>query len=147
MSVLVKGMKMPMTCTMCDLAHALKTSDGTARLACAVVGKWQDNYTFRPMWCPLKEVEEQDVNNLEFQNWELQEAAQMKLGDRLSAVLKRKHMTQKELSKRINVTEASICRYINNQRVPKATTVMKMAKVLDVDVDELLGLEREGVEQ
>lgn len=65
MSVLVKGMKMPMTCTLCDLAHALKTSDGTARLACAVVGKWQDNYTFRPMWCPLKEVEEQDVNKME----------------------------------------------------------------------------------
>ena len=138
MSVLVKGMKMPMTCTLCDLAHALKTSDGTARLACAVVGKWQDNYTFRPMWCPLKEVEEQDVNDLEFQDWEASEAAQMRFGDRLSAALKKKHMTQKELSKQIKVTEASICRYINNQRVPKATTVIKIAKALDVPVSELL---------
>ncbi len=47
---------MPATCTLCELAHAYKTSDGTAKLACAVKGKWQDAFTCRPSWCPLEEI-------------------------------------------------------------------------------------------
>lgn len=56
MSVIVKGMKVPVTCMMCDLAHAMKKSDGTAQLACGVTGRWQDNYIRRPRWCPLVEI-------------------------------------------------------------------------------------------
>lgn len=58
MSIIVKGMKMPTTCTFCDLAHAMKTSDGSVRLACGVKGDWQDTYTHRPAWCPLVELPE-----------------------------------------------------------------------------------------
>lgn len=57
MGYFVKGVNMPRTCTLCDLAHAMKTSDGTTKLSCAVRGRWQDNYTFRPIWCPLQEVQ------------------------------------------------------------------------------------------
>lgn len=58
MSVIIKGMEMPTTCTMCDLAHAMKTSDGSVRLACGVKGKWQDTYRHRPAWCPMVEIPE-----------------------------------------------------------------------------------------
>ena len=58
MSIIVKGMKMPTTCTFCDLAHAMKTSDGSVRLACGVKGNWQDTYTHRPAWCPMVEIPE-----------------------------------------------------------------------------------------
>ena len=58
MSIIVKGMKMPTTCTMCDLAHAMKTSDGSVRLACGVKGNWQDTYTHRHAWCPIVEIPE-----------------------------------------------------------------------------------------
>jgi len=145
MTVIVKGMKMPVTCTLCDLAHAMKTSDGTAKLACAVVGKWQDNYTKRPSWCPLKEFDEKDEANLSFQNWELEEAGQFKIGDRIYSLLCKRNMSQRELAKATNITAASISRYIGNQRVPSATMIIKIADALGVTCDYLLGLsDKEG---
>lgn len=62
-----------------------------------------------------------------------------KLGDRIAGILAQKGMTQRELAERTDTTEVSISRYINNQRVPKATMIVKIAKVLGVSADALLG--------
>ena len=139
MSVIVKGMKMPITCTMCDLAHAMKTSDGLAKLACGVTGRWQDEYRRRPSWCPLVELTAEDAAKLSFQNWEAKEAGELRFGDRLYNILAKRQMTQRELAKRINVTEVTISRYVSNQRMPHVAMIVKIAEALGVSADTLLG--------
>lgn len=139
MSVLVVGMDMPTTCTLCDLAHAMKKSDGTAKLACGVTGKWQDDYVRRPRWCPLQEVTEDEIVNVTFADWKMQEAGELSIGDRLAIRLAKIGMSQRELAKRLNVTEVSVSRYVNNQRVPKASVLARIADILSCTTDELLG--------
>jgi transcriptional regulator with XRE-family HTH domain len=64
----------------------------------------------------------------------------MRIGDKIKVLLDRRGMTQRELAKRIGITEVSMTRYINNSRVPKGPLVAAMAKALGVSADELLGL-------
>lgn len=56
----------------------------------------------------------------------------------LSRLLKEYNISQKELSEKTGHTEASISRYINGQRIPKATTVIAIAEALGVPADMLL---------
>lgn len=63
--------------------------------------------------------------------------------DRLKFLLTGK-MTQRELAEKIGVTEATLSRYVSGQRVPKATTIAKMAKVLNCDVNYLINFEQEN---
>lgn len=63
------------------------------------------------------------------------------IGDRIAGVLAQKGMTQRELAELTDTTEVSISRYINNHRVPKATMIVKIAKVLGVSADALLGID------
>lgn len=139
MSVIVKGMRMPTTCAMCDLAHAMKTRDGLAKLACGATGKWEDEYRRRPSWCPLVELTEEDTIKLSFQNWESKEAGELRFGDRLYSALAKRQMTQRELAKRIGVTEVTISRYISNHRMPHAAMIVKIAETLGMSADTLLG--------
>jgi transcriptional regulator with XRE-family HTH domain len=45
---------------------------------------------------------------------------------------------------KIGVTEAALSRYVSGKRVPKATTIAKMAKVLNCDVNYLINFEQEN---
>lgn len=58
---------------------------------------------------------------------------------RLNELLEEKNMTQKELAQKSNVTEATISNYIKAKQLPKLGVVEKIADVLDVSVDYLLG--------
>ncbi len=140
MSVIVKGMRMPTTCAMCDLAHAMKTSDGLAKLACGATGRWQDEYRRRPSWCPLTELTAEDTIKLSFQNWKSKEAGELRFGDRLYNALAKRQMTQRELAKQIGVTEVTISRYISNRRMPHAAMIVKIAEALGMSADTLLGV-------
>lgn len=62
----------------------------------------------------------------------------MSFGERMSALLRKKHMTQKQLAKLIDTTEVSISRYVNNNRVPKGDMIAKIASALDTTSDFLL---------
>lgn len=57
------------------------------------------------------------------------------------AMKKNNRMTQMELSKITGITNVSISRYINGQRVPKITEIIKIANALDVSCDFLLGID------
>ena len=81
-----------------------------------------------------------NMANMEFQNWEAQEAGELKFGDRVNILLCKKGMTQRELAKAIHMTDVSISRYINNSRVPKGTAIVAIAKALGVSTDVLLGV-------
>lgn len=64
----------------------------------------------------------------------------MRIGDKIKVLLDRRGMTQRELAKRIGITEASMSRYACNARIPKGPLIAAMAKELRVSTDELLGL-------
>lgn len=59
--------------------------------------------------------------------------------ERLRKILSYK-MTQSELAEKTGLTEVTISRYINGQRVPKATEIAKISQVLNVSCDYLLGI-------
>lgn len=61
------------------------------------------------------------------------------LSERLHNLLEELDMSQAELSKRSSVTEATISNFLNCKQLPKLEVVSKIADVLDVSVDYLLG--------
>ena len=63
----------------------------------------------------------------------------MLLSKRLKELRISNGLTQRELGERVNVTKVSICCYENGTRVPTLDTLTKLGKILDVDVDYLLG--------
>jgi len=59
------------------------------------------------------------------------------LGERITTLLKEKHIIQKDFAIMIGVTESSLSRYINNERVPKLEVLANMATALETTVDYL----------
>lgn len=62
----------------------------------------------------------------------------MTIGNKMKELMKRQNISQKGLSIRLNTTEATISRYINNQREPNAETLSNIATALNTTVDFLL---------
>lgn len=69
------------------------------------------------------------------------------LGSRITEVMKKRGMTQKELAKRIGVTEAVMSRYVSGDREPKPDTLANIATALHTTSDALLGIECEEFDQ
>ena len=63
---------------------------------------------------------------------------------RLTGLLKEKGVSQKELAELVGVTEASISRYMNSERIPKSEIIANIATALHTTSDYLLGTEEEG---
>ena len=61
------------------------------------------------------------------------------MGERLACFIKAKNFSQKEFAQAIGATEASVSRYLNNAREPGPKVLVKMANVLGVTVDEIVG--------
>ena len=61
------------------------------------------------------------------------------LGKRVSVLLKAHGLSQKELAGRIGVTECSMSRYMNGERVPKWPIVVDIADALYTSVEDLIG--------
>jgi transcriptional regulator with XRE-family HTH domain len=62
------------------------------------------------------------------------------IGKRISRARRYLNINQKELCKKANITEASLSRYENEIREPKAAVVAVLADALGVSTDYLLGL-------
>lgn len=58
---------------------------------------------------------------------------------RLQQLLEKKDISQRELAKRVGVSEVTISRYMSGERNPRIEIVRKMADVLSVTTDYLLG--------
>lgn len=65
-------------------------------------------------------------------------------GERLLGTLIKRNMTQKELAQKINITEATLSRYISGDREPKADVLANIATALHTTSDYLLGIENDG---
>ena len=66
-----------------------------------------------------------------------------KIGERIAELLEKSGYTQKELASMVGVTEASMSRYINNDREPKAEVIANLATALNTTTDYLIS----GVEE
>lgn len=63
----------------------------------------------------------------------------IEFGRRLAYMLERNRMTQRDLAAATGLTEAAVSRYVSGAREPRAITVAKIARALDVSPQELLG--------
>ena len=61
------------------------------------------------------------------------------IGARLTALLRERGMSQKELAEATNLTPAAVSRYINGERVPRAITIAALAKALGVKPADITG--------
>ena len=66
------------------------------------------------------------------------------LGERISEMLQKRGMQQKELAERIGVTETAMSRYIAGTRDPKPDVIANMATALHTTSDYLLGIENDA---
>ncbi|RDY28435.1 helix-turn-helix domain-containing protein [Romboutsia weinsteinii] len=62
------------------------------------------------------------------------------IGYRISKARRYMNINQKELAIRANITEASLSRYENDIREPKAQALTQLSEALEVSTDYLLGL-------
>ena len=71
------------------------------------------------------------------------------MGDKFNENLKnareRKEITQKEMAERIGVAKSTYSLYESGNREPNVQTIKKIADVLEVTADELLGLENDPI--
>ena len=65
------------------------------------------------------------------------------LGMRISQLLKTRNVQQKELAEQIDITEASMSRYIAGTREPKPDVIANIATALHTTSDYLLGIEND----
>lgn len=63
--------------------------------------------------------------------------------DKVKELMKTQNMTQKDLSIKSGITEASISRYLNGERTPRIDIIINFAKALKVDVDFLISEDEE----
>jgi putative transcriptional regulator len=61
-----------------------------------------------------------------------------KIINRIKAVLAEKNVTSRELAAQLDKTETSVSRWCTNDMQPSLETLLEIAKVLDVDIRELL---------
>lgn len=58
--------------------------------------------------------------------------------DKVKELMDLQNMTQKELSNKSGITEASISRYLNGERTPRIDIIINFARVFKVDVNLLI---------
>ena len=61
-------------------------------------------------------------------------------GERLKTELERQGMSLRQFADKTGITLTTACRYVHSQRTPRATEILKAAKVLRVTCDYMLGL-------
>ena len=67
----------------------------------------------------------------------------VEMGLKISELLKQQNLSQKELAEKIDVTEATLSRYITGTREPKPEVLANIATALHTTSDYLLGIENE----
>lgn len=68
----------------------------------------------------------------------------MNFGERLQQLMARQHLTQAELARIMDVPQQSVSRWVNSTSAPRAITIEKIAKALEVPTEKLTELVGEG---
>ena len=61
-------------------------------------------------------------------------------GSRMRSVRRQADLTLEELAEKLQTTKATLSRYENNKRYPDINILKEIARVLDVDINYLLGV-------
>lgn len=69
------------------------------------------------------------------------------IAERMAELISDRKMTQKDLASLSGVTESAISHYLKGDRIPRGTTLIKIANALDTTTDYLLGQNEEVNEQ
>lgn len=62
---------------------------------------------------------------------------------RIKEMIEEKNISQKQLSEMTGISESAISHYINGNRVPRGSNLVKIAKALGTTADDLLSGDRE----
>ena len=68
-----------------------------------------------------------------------------KMKVRIAETLEKKGMTQRELAEVVGMTEVTISRYVNGERIPKISDALTLAKALNVEVTDLFVEDNETI--
>lgn len=61
-----------------------------------------------------------------------------KFNQRLKQLIESRHLTQKEVADKADITEAAMSHYIKGDRIPRASVLARIAIVLDTTSDYLM---------
>lgn len=61
--------------------------------------------------------------------------------DQLTAILKEKGVTQRDIAEHFEVSEAAVSRYVKGIRVPSLDVIVELSEFLNVSLDRLIGVE------
>jgi predicted phage transcriptional regulator len=62
----------------------------------------------------------------------------MNIGENIKTIRTSKGLTQRDLATKLNITQQSIAQYENGKRIPKLSTVRKIANALNVSLNEII---------
>lgn len=65
----------------------------------------------------------------------------MSMGTTIKKLMEERKMTQKELAAAINVTEASMSRYLKDERIPRIDVLVNIARIFNVSVEYIKGID------
>lgn len=63
----------------------------------------------------------------------------MKIISRIKKELRDEKITQKELAKRMRISESNLCRYLSGQRTISLNVAIRLADYFEISLDELVG--------
>lgn len=69
----------------------------------------------------------------------------MQFGDKLRELLEEREISQKDFAATLNIAPTTLNGYINNKRQPDLELVKRIAFILNVTTDHLLGFDSGGV--
>ena len=65
------------------------------------------------------------------------------VGNRIKNLIDLKKLTQKEVAEKLDITEATLSRYITGQRKPTGDTLIQLSNILETTTDYILKGEKE----
>jgi len=68
------------------------------------------------------------------------------LGQRIIALTEANGMTRRDLATKLGISEVSMSRYVNGDRIPRTSILYDMATILHTTVADLLGKEEESAD-
>ena len=69
------------------------------------------------------------------------------IGDNIAYQIAKNKLTQKECAEKLQITEVSMSKYILGQKIPRATLLYRLSKVLRCTMEDLcIGLDKEEEE-
>ncbi|MBO8172075.1 MAG: helix-turn-helix transcriptional regulator [Bacillaceae bacterium] len=63
----------------------------------------------------------------------------MKIGENIKFLRERENWYQRELADRLNISRSTLAKYETGERVPDLHTLIKMADIFDISLDNLVG--------